>query len=161
MNTQEYLSQVRAMTGFTNYKIGKELDISQANISNYSTGKKTISEAHSFQFSEILGINPSKIIADTKLENAINKNDAKKIEFWLHQVERLTDKKTEKAQLKKIKEMSIKKLKDEFEKNMSKLKHGLASVVVFSMVAFTPFDETHAQEINEPVTQGSAYFILC
>ncbi len=161
MNTPEYLDKVRAVTGFTNYKIAQEFAISQSEISKYKLGKVSLSEAHAFQFSEILGIPADKIIADTKLENALKKSDTKKIEFWTHQVERLTNTKSEKAQLKKIKQAGIEKLKAEFQEKMDALKHGLTSAVIFSVLAFSPVDELHATDISEPVSKTSSQFILC
>lgn len=84
MNTQQYLDKVRKTTGYTDYRIGKEFGIQQTNISKYNLGKQTLSETHAFQFSGILNENPARIIADTKLENAINKGNDKKIAFWTH-----------------------------------------------------------------------------
>ena len=88
MKTQEYLAEVRRKTGYTNYKIGKDFGIPQPVISRYNTGKETLSETNAFQFSEVLQMPVGKIIADTKLENAINKKNVKKISFWKHQAER-------------------------------------------------------------------------
>lgn len=89
MNTQQYLEKVRDTTGFTDYRIGKDFKIPQPIISRYKNKTQTLSEKDAFVFAEVLGIEPSKIIADTKLENATIKNNAKKIAFWTHQVNRL------------------------------------------------------------------------
>jgi transcriptional regulator with XRE-family HTH domain len=89
MNTQQYLDKVRKATGFTYYRIAKNFGIPNQLISRYKNEKQTLSEKDAFVFAEVLGIEPSKIIADTKLENATIKNNTKKIAFWTHQVNRL------------------------------------------------------------------------
>lgn len=89
MNTQQYLEKVRTTTGFTDYRIGKNFKIPQPIISRYKNKTQTLSEKDAFVFAEVLGIEPSKIIADTKLENATMKNNDEKIAFWTHQVNRL------------------------------------------------------------------------
>jgi hypothetical protein len=85
----KHLDKVRETTGYTDYRIGKDFGIQQTELSRYKLGKQTLTESNAFIFGEILNENPARIIADTKLENAIKKGNDKKISFWTHQVNRL------------------------------------------------------------------------
>ena len=82
MNTQEYLQLLREKTGFNDYKIAKEFNINQSNLSKYSRGTATLSETHAFLFASVLNINPAQIIANTRLEKAINNNNQQQIQLW-------------------------------------------------------------------------------
>ncbi len=86
MNTQEYLALLRKKTGYNDYKIAQEFDINQSNLSKYSRGVATLSETHAFLFAQILELDPAQIIADTKLEHAISKQNTTKIKFWQNYV---------------------------------------------------------------------------
>ena len=70
--TIEYLALVREKTGFSDYKISKEYDINQSNLSKYSSGKAALSETHAWLFANILDIDPAVVVANTKYEHAIN-----------------------------------------------------------------------------------------
>ncbi len=91
MNTKEYLQLLREKTGFNDYKISKELDINQSNLSKYTRGTATLSESHAFLFASILNINPAQIIADTKLEKAKLSNNANKIQLWQQYAEKYSE----------------------------------------------------------------------
>lgn len=82
MKTKDYLELVRERTGFNDYNIAKHYDINQSNLSKYSRGNASLSESHAFLFANILNISPAQVVADTKLELAIRKNDEEKIAFW-------------------------------------------------------------------------------
>ena len=71
IKTTEYLSMVREKTGFSDYKIAKEYDINQSNLSKYSSGKAALSETHAWLFANVLDIDPAEVVANTKLEHAI------------------------------------------------------------------------------------------
>ena len=70
IKTTEYLSMVREKTGFSDYKIAKEYDINQSNLSKYSSGKAALSETHAWLFANVLDIDPAEVVANTKLEHA-------------------------------------------------------------------------------------------
>lgn len=88
MNTKDYLELVRKKTQYNDYKIAQEFNINQSNLSKYSRGVATLSEAHAFLFAAVLNINPAQIIADTRLEKAEKKGEADKIKFWQQQTSR-------------------------------------------------------------------------
>ena len=90
MNTKEYLETFRKITGYNDYRIAKEFNINQSNLSKYSRGVASLSEAHAFLFANILNINPAQIIADTKLEHAQRIKSKEKILFWQSQVDKYT-----------------------------------------------------------------------
>ncbi len=90
MNTQEYLEMLRKITGYNDYRIAKELNINQSNLSKYSRGIASLSEAHAFLFANILNIDPAQIVADTKLEHAQKINNKEKMLFWQSQVDKYT-----------------------------------------------------------------------
>ena len=118
MNTQQYLDQVRATTGFTDYRIAKELNVQPSLISRYNLGKLSLSETHAFQFSEVLKMPVGKIIADTKLENAQKKSDKKKIKFWQLQVNRLSNPDLEQKNAEEVQKVSINNLYAEFQQKL-------------------------------------------
>ncbi|WXT99813.1 MAG: Glutamine-dependent NAD(+) synthetase [Catillopecten margaritatus gill symbiont] len=89
--TKEYLAEVRKKTGFSDYKIAQEYDINQSNLSKYKSGKSALSETHAWLFASILGLSPTEVVVNTKIEQAkISKNKAKLI-FWQEQLEKLSD----------------------------------------------------------------------
>ena len=49
---------VRNKTGYSDYKIAKEYDINQSNLSKYNSGKAALSETHAWLFANILNIDP-------------------------------------------------------------------------------------------------------
>ena len=53
-------------------EIAKEYDINQSNLSKYNSGKAALSETHAWLFANILNIDPAEVVANTKLEHAIN-----------------------------------------------------------------------------------------
>jgi integrase len=124
MNTQQYLDQVRATTGFTDYRIAKELNVQPSLISRYNLGKLSLSETHAFQFSEVLKMPVGKIIADTKLENAQKKSDKKKIKFWQFQVNRLSNPDLEQKNAEEVQKVSINNLYAEFQQKLNNLQSG-------------------------------------
>ena len=71
MKTAEYLVMVREKTGLSDYRIAKEYDINQSNLSKYSSGKAALSESHAWLFANILDINPAEVVAHTKFEQAL------------------------------------------------------------------------------------------
>jgi NAD+ synthase (glutamine-hydrolysing) len=87
--TTEYLAQVRDKTGFSDYKISKEYDINQSNLSKYSSGKAALSETHEFLFANILELDPSEVVANTKYEHAINTGNNSKAIFWQEQLNKI------------------------------------------------------------------------
>ena len=89
MTTKEYMLQVRDLTGFSDYKIAKDYDINQSNLSKYSSGKVAFSETHAFIFAEILGIDPTKVMIESKIENAKNKKNIEKLKFWEERLENI------------------------------------------------------------------------
>ncbi len=91
IKTKDYLAKVRHKTGFTDYKIAKEYDINQSNLSKYKSGKLALSETHAWLFAGILGINPAEVVANTKLEQAKISNNEMKVKFWQEQLENLKD----------------------------------------------------------------------
>jgi NAD+ synthase (glutamine-hydrolysing) len=87
--TTEYLAQVRDKTGFSDYKISKEYDINQSNLSKYSSGKAALSETHAWLFANILELDPSEVVANTKYEHAINTGNNSKAIFWQEQLNKI------------------------------------------------------------------------
>ena len=87
--TTEYLAMVRNKTGFSDYKISKEYEINQSNLSKYSSGKAALSETHAWLFANILDIDPAEIVANTKLEHAISTGNNSKAKFWQEQLDKI------------------------------------------------------------------------
>jgi NAD+ synthase (glutamine-hydrolysing) len=87
--TSEYLDMVRLKTGLSDYKIAKKYDINQSNLSKYSSGKAALSETHAWLFANILDLDPARIVANTKLEHAINTNNKSKAKFWQEQLNKI------------------------------------------------------------------------
>jgi len=87
--TTEYLALVREKTGFSDYKIAKEYDINQSNLSKYSSGKAALSETHAWLFANILELDPSEVVANTKYEHAINTGNNLKAIFWQEQLDKI------------------------------------------------------------------------
>lgn len=147
MNTKEYIDEIRKKTGYNDYKIAKTFDINQSNLSKYSRGMTTLSESHAFLFASILNISPAQIIAHTKLESAIKKNDGKKIEFWQDCVNRYTSKNND---LPKIALAQINPIVGDLSNNAQQIINGTqhakdkgADIVVFpelSTIGYVPED---------------------
>ena len=89
VKTTEYLAMVRNKTGFSDYKIAKEYDINQSNLSKYSSGKAALSETHAWLFANILDVDPAEVVANTKLEHAINTGNNSKAKFWQEQLNKI------------------------------------------------------------------------
>ncbi len=89
VKTTEYLAMVRNKTGFSDYKIAKEYDINQSNLSKYSSGKAALSETHAWLFANILDFDPAEVVANTKLEHAINTGNNSKAKFWQEQLNKI------------------------------------------------------------------------
>ena len=89
IKTNEYLAMVRNKTGFSDYKIAKEYEINQSNLSKYSSGKAALSETHAWLFANILDIDPAEVVANTKLEHAISTGNNSKAKFWQEQVDKI------------------------------------------------------------------------
>ena len=89
IKTTEYLAMVRNKTGFSDYKISKEYEINQSNLSKYSSGKAALSETHAWLFANILDIDPAEIVANTKLEHAISTGNNSKAKFWQEQLDKI------------------------------------------------------------------------
>ena len=89
IKTTEYLAMVRNKTGFSDYKISKEYEINQSNLSKYSSGKAALSETHDWLFANILDIDPAEIVANTKLEHAISTGNNSKAKFWQEQLDKI------------------------------------------------------------------------
>ena len=87
--TLEYLALVREKTGFSDYKISKEYDINQSNLSKYSSGKAALSETHAWLFANVLDLDPSEVVANTKYEHAINTGNNSKARFWQEQLNKI------------------------------------------------------------------------
>ena len=87
--TTEYLAMVRDKTGFSDYKIAKEYEINQSNLSKYSSGKAALSETHAWLFANILNIDPAEVVANTKLEHAISSGNNTKAKFWQEQLDKI------------------------------------------------------------------------
>ena len=80
---------MREKTGFSDYKIAKEYDINQSNLSKYSSGKAALSETHAWLFANILELDPSEVVANTKYEHAINTGNNLKAAFWQEQLNKI------------------------------------------------------------------------
>ena len=89
IKTKDYIALVRKITNLSDYKISKKYSINQSNLSKYNAGKTALSETHAWLFANILQLDPAKIVADTKLEQAKMNNNKDKIIFWKKQIERL------------------------------------------------------------------------
>ena len=89
IKTTEYLAMVRDKTGYSDYKIAKEYDINQSNLSKYSSGKAALSETHAWLIANILDIDPAEVVANTKLEHAINTGNNSKAKFWQEQLNKI------------------------------------------------------------------------
>ena len=101
--TTEYLAMVRNKTGFSDYKIAKEYEINQSNLSKYSSGKAALSETHAWLFANILNIDPAEVVANTKLEHAISSGNNSKAKFWQEQLDNIfSDSKPIKIQIAQI-----------------------------------------------------------
>ena len=87
--TSEYLDMVRLKTGLSDYKIAKQYDINQSNLSKYSSGKAALSETHAWLFANILDLDPAEIVANTKLEHALNTDNKSKAKFWQEQLNKI------------------------------------------------------------------------
>ena len=87
--TSEYLDMVRFKTGLSDYKIAKQYDINQSNLSKYSSGKAALSETHAWLFANILDLDPAEIVANTKLEHALNTDNKTKAKFWQEQLNKI------------------------------------------------------------------------
>nr|MCS5591413.1 NAD+ synthase [Gammaproteobacteria bacterium] len=87
--TSEYLDMVRFKTGLSDYKIAKQYDINQSNLSKYSSGKAALSETHAWLFANILDLDPAEIVANTKLEHALSTNNKSKAKFWQEQLNKI------------------------------------------------------------------------
>ena len=87
--TSEYLDMVRLKTGLSDYKIAKQYDINQSNLSKYSSGKAALSETHAWLFANILDIDPAEVVAHTKFEHAVNTNNKMKVKFWQEQLNKI------------------------------------------------------------------------
>jgi len=87
--TTEYLAMVRDKTGYSDYKIAKNYDINQSNLSKYSSGKAALSETHAWLFANILDIDPAEVVAHTKYEHAINTGNKEKSIFWQEQLNKI------------------------------------------------------------------------
>lgn len=87
--TFQYLDMVRLKTGLSDYKIAKQYDINQSNLSKYSSGKAALSETHAWLFANILDLDPAEIVANTKLEHAINSDNKTKAKFWQEQLNKI------------------------------------------------------------------------
>ena len=80
---------VRDKTGYSDYKIAKEYDINQSNLSKYSSGKAALSETHAWLIANILDIDPAEVVANTKFEHAINTGNNSKAKFWQEQLNKI------------------------------------------------------------------------
>ena len=80
---------VRDKTDYSDYKIAKEYDINQSNLSKYSSGKAALSETHAWLIANILDIDPAEVVANTKLEHAINTGNNSKAKFWQEQLNKI------------------------------------------------------------------------
>jgi NAD+ synthase (glutamine-hydrolysing) len=89
MKSKEYVKQVRDLTGFSDYKIAKEYNINQSNLSKYSSGKSEFSETHAFLFAEILGLDPTTVMIEAKIEHSKNIGDNEKLIFWQKQLQNI------------------------------------------------------------------------
>ena len=89
IKTTEYLAMVRDKTGYSDYKIAKEYDINQSNLSKYSSGKAALSETHAWLIANILDIDPAEVVANTKFEHAINTGNNSKAKFWQEQLNKI------------------------------------------------------------------------
>ena len=89
VKTTEYLAMVRDKTGYSDYKIAKEYDINQSNLSKYSSGKAALSETHAWLIANILDIDPAEVVANTKFEHAINTGNNSKAKFWQEQLNKI------------------------------------------------------------------------
>ena len=89
LKTTEYLAMVRDKTGYSDYKIAKKYDINQSNLSKYSSGKAALSETHAWLIANILDIDPAGVVANTKLEHAINTGNNSKSKFWQQQLDKI------------------------------------------------------------------------
>jgi len=89
IKTTEYLAMVRDKTGYSDYKIAKEYDINQSNLSKYSSGKAALSETHAWLIANILDIDPAEVVVNTKLEHALNTGNNSKAKFWQEQLNKI------------------------------------------------------------------------
>ena len=89
IKTTEYLAMVRDKTGYSDYKIAKEYDINQSNLSKYSSGKAALSETHAWLIANILDIDPAEVVANTKFEHAKNTGNNSKAKFWQEQLNKI------------------------------------------------------------------------
>ena len=87
--TSEYLDMVRLKTGLSDYKIAKQYDINQSNLSKYSSGKAALSETHAWLFANILDLDPAEVVAFTKHEHALNTDNKTKAKFWQEQLNKI------------------------------------------------------------------------
>lgn len=89
--TSKYVDMVRSKTGLSDYKISRKYGINQSNLSKYALGKSSLSETHAWLFANILDLNPAEIVANTKLEHALNTGDKNKILFWEDQLTKISE----------------------------------------------------------------------
>ncbi len=89
IKTTKYLAMVRDKTGYSDYKIAKEYDINQSNLSKYSSGKAALSETHAWLIANILDIDPAEVVVNTKLEHALNTGNNSKAKFWQEQLNKI------------------------------------------------------------------------
>lgn len=71
MNTQQYLAAVKAKLSIsTDYKLAKALGVTRQLASKYANGKNIPGPLVAFRIAEILGDQPSAVIADLEAERA-------------------------------------------------------------------------------------------
>ena len=80
MTTNEYLDAAKKRLKVdTDYKLAKWLEVNQARISAYRSGKEGMDNYTAARIANLLVINQLEVIADT---NAEREKDDKKREFW-------------------------------------------------------------------------------
>ena len=71
MNTHQYLDALRKKLDLpSDYALQKPLAVSKAQLSNYRTGKDSMSDAMALRVAEILGLDTAKVLLDMHIERS-------------------------------------------------------------------------------------------
>lgn len=90
MKTTEYLAAVKAKRNITSdYKLSKALGVSESLMSKYQKGTVVPGPLVAFKIAEILGDQPSAVIADLELERAEKAEKTDDAEEWKSFVKKL------------------------------------------------------------------------
>ena len=90
MKTAEYLAAVKTKLNLSSdYKLAKALKVRQTLVSKWQHGKNVPGPVVAFRIAEILGDQPTAVLADFELERAEKTGDVEEVEEWRGIMQRL------------------------------------------------------------------------